>query len=820
MFNEYPYRNIEDLNLDYLQARVRNLEKIVEQFVALESVTFADPIQWSIASQYAKNVVVLDADGDAFISIKPVPTGVYLNNGEYWLEIFNFMDYVKSFNANLTFNIESDTNRASIAYSVGDWLLLDDVLYKVLIAIPADGLFEIGVNIEHFTVEDFIKAWINYANGLIVQYKNDIDASELAYRNQLAGDIANTTSSLQAQLDAAISGATVDSEVINARVGAFDETYSTLGDAIRYQIAFINAIVEGYKQQDAGVYALPINWEFGYYSAAGVKNASTSWIRSNTKYKITDKYAYVDVGATPVVKVTIVDITNGTNSGELSANQYYSFTVGHEYVFNARLISSGTLSPSDGDTVNIDFYPKYVTIGEVVTQNNYSTVLPDANDAPVNSHFKIVYTLANPNYPANLPDLTNERTKQTFIADLVTTAQYKNNAYYCTQTLTTFNAIYKRYKSLMSGTWSAWTSSQDTNSHQFILQVTDSNISTVLPDLDGALPNTYYLLYITQGNDPLNSPETIATTSIILVHTYGRDTYRVQMYQRAGNVFYRNYVNGVWTVWRDVSKPFTYTVGSSGADYTSLVECIEEAIKFPHSTIYVQEGTYDIIAEYSALHPLDWETRNDSRGVNLQNDLTIIFSSGAKVVANYTGSNPDILTNFSVFNMRYGSATLINATIEASNIRYCIHDDYWRSATSYHNKYAGCKMTIDNSLNSERSKYPHCIGGGFGQNGDTVIENCIFKGIGGDGNTYPAPDDDSIVSYHNGPNASQYSRLSLTGCYFADTGTFRAMSNGTEATKSDLIVSNNSLGSAIIETFVSGANTPNMNVIAFNNEIR
>ena len=244
MFNEYPYRNIEDLNLDYLQARVRNLEKIVEQFVALESVTFADPIQWNITTQYAKNTVVLDSQGDAFISIKPVPTGVYLNNGEYWLEIFNFMDYVKSFNANLTFNIEEDTNRATIAYSVGDWLLLDDVLYKVLVAIPADGLFEIGVNIEHFTVEDFIKAWINYANGLIVQYKNDIDASELAYRNQLAGDIANTTASLQAQLDAAIAGVTVDSEVINARIGADGVTYATLGDAIRTQISNLATIDE------------------------------------------------------------------------------------------------------------------------------------------------------------------------------------------------------------------------------------------------------------------------------------------------------------------------------------------------------------------------------------------------------------------------------------------------------------------------------------------------------------------------------------------------------------------------------------------------
>lgn len=233
MFNEYPYRNIEDLNLDYLQARVRNLEKIVEQFVALESVTFADPIDWRITKQYAKNVIVLDENGTAFISKKPVPTGVYLNNDEYWLEIFNFMDYVKSFNSNLTFNIESNTDRASVPYSVGDWLLLDDVLYKVLFAIPADGLFEIGVNIEHFTVEDFIKAWINYANGLIVQYKNDIDASELEYKNEI-----------QAEIDRIIAGVTVDSEVIDARLGGNGKNYTTLGEATRGQYEMLAEVIK------------------------------------------------------------------------------------------------------------------------------------------------------------------------------------------------------------------------------------------------------------------------------------------------------------------------------------------------------------------------------------------------------------------------------------------------------------------------------------------------------------------------------------------------------------------------------------------------
>lgn len=825
VFEQFPYANMHEMNLDWLLKKMKELAQAMETFKATESLKFADPIIWDISTQYEKSTIVLDPTGNAYLSIQAVPAGVQLNDSEYWLEIFNFTDYTRTANQNLTVNVETNTTRATAAYQVNDWLIWNDVLYKVTAAIAIDDALIVapaaGSNIVHFTVEDFIKAFITYATGLIQQYKNDIDASELAYRQQLAQDIATTTASLQAQLDAIIAGATVDSEVIDARVGAYAETYTTLGNAIRNQILYAHNLIDGYRQEDAGIYSLPIQWEFGYYTSAGVKTASTSWIRSNTTYKATDVYSYIDLGGTPLVKITVVDLTTATASSEINTSRYYQFTKGHVYTFNARLISSGTLNPSDGDTVAINFYPKSVLIEETVTQNNYSTLLPDADNAPVNSHFRIVYTTTNANYPLHLPDLTNERRRQTFIATLETVAQYKDNAYYCTQTLTTFNAIYTRYKSLIYGTWSTWVSSQETNAHQFALQITDSNISTLLPDLDNAKPNTYYNIFISTGHDPLHSPEVIATSSIILVFTFGSDTHRTQMYQRRDALYFRNYVNGIWTRWWTPDKPYRYVVGSiAEADFSSLVECIEEAIQYPNSVVTVLPGTYDIISEYSALHPDDWETRNDSRGVNLQNNITLIFSSGAKVVANYTGNNPDILTNFSVFNMRYGSATLINAIIEASNIRYCIHDDFWTSPISYHNEYLRCKMSMDNSQNSERSKYPHCIGGGFGQNGDTVIKDCIFEGVGGSGGVYPSPDDSSIVSYHNGPNATQYSKLVMTGCYFKGVGTFRSLSNGTEVRKSDLLLSNNSFGSAIVEGYTSGANTPNMNVIAFNNEIR
>lgn len=239
MFNQYPYINENDLNLDYILKSMRQLKEIMDEFITLNSVTFADPITWNISTQYARNTIVIDPSGNAYLSKEVVPAGVQLNNADYWLEIFNFTAYTRTANQNLTVNVETNTTRATAAYNVDDWLIWNDVLYKVTSAIAIDDALIVapnaGANIVHFTVEDFIKAFMTWATNTIQQYKLDIDASELLYRQQLAGDIATTTASLQAQLDAAIAGVTVDSEVINARIGADGVTYSTLGEAIRTQ---------------------------------------------------------------------------------------------------------------------------------------------------------------------------------------------------------------------------------------------------------------------------------------------------------------------------------------------------------------------------------------------------------------------------------------------------------------------------------------------------------------------------------------------------------------------------------------------------------
>ena len=236
LFDHFPYTNVHELNLDWLLTMMKALEAEWDAFTAGNSLTFADPLQHDISKPYAKNTIVIDENGNAYLSLDPVPVGVALDNHDYWLMVFDYEAFIEKVNKNFTARYYRDQYRATAPMVIGDWLTVDDVLCKATAAIAVDDVLEVGVNIEHFTLEDFIKAFMTSANQMIQQYKNDIDASELAYRQQLAQDIANTTSALQAQLDQAISGVTVDSEVINARIGRDGVVYATLKDAISNQL--------------------------------------------------------------------------------------------------------------------------------------------------------------------------------------------------------------------------------------------------------------------------------------------------------------------------------------------------------------------------------------------------------------------------------------------------------------------------------------------------------------------------------------------------------------------------------------------------------
>lgn len=224
-FNKYPYTDFHELNLDFVLKTVKELIEAFNSFVAANSLTFADPLQWSLTNEYSKNTIVLDSYGNAYLSINIVPAGIDIHDNDYWLEIFNFSDYVMTANKNLSDHFIELTDVSPIALNTNDWLLYDNVLYEVTTPINIGDVLVVDGNIRKFTVEDFIKNFMTVTDQHIEQYKTYI-----------LNQVNNTVNDLQTQLNTAISGVTVDSEVINARVGYDSTVYTTLHDAIVNQI--------------------------------------------------------------------------------------------------------------------------------------------------------------------------------------------------------------------------------------------------------------------------------------------------------------------------------------------------------------------------------------------------------------------------------------------------------------------------------------------------------------------------------------------------------------------------------------------------------
>lgn len=263
----------------------------------------------------------------------------------------------------------------------------------------------------------------------------------------------------------------------------------------------------------------------------------------------------------------------------------------------------------------------------------------------------------------------------------------------------------------------------------------------------------------------------------------------------------------------DSVKPTIYVEKDGTGDFTTLKEALEYSLVHPFTTIYVGNGTYDLIEEFGNDYFANF-AGGSRAGLKLDNYVHIIFSSNAKVICNYTGDNDKIKKDFSPFNTIAGGQQqkgfiLENLNLECSNVRYAMHDETSGQANPYRNVYKNCRMVIDNSDNTQG--YPQCIGGGLGSSAEIIIENCYFESIHTD-QTY------DIVSYHNGGNGK--SNIVITGCYFAGKDRCRCSNYGSATDVSTMMVSNCSLGAEprIIDE-VSGA-SHNMRLIKWNNEIR
>ena len=297
------------------------------------------------------------------------------------------------------------------------------------------------------------------------------------------------------------------------------------------------------------------------------------------------------------------------------------------------------------------------------------------------------------------------------------------------------------------------------------------------------------------------------------------------------SIFQRTYENGKFGQWvtnnfasqevvnSEISKNTPITVKKSGgANFTSLLEAIL-SVTTKNKEVIVYDGIYDLEEEFKAYYGEDFfntYTTSSVVGIILKDGIHLRFSNNAKVVFNYTGNNTVVNSRFSPLNSGLGGFILDNVTIEAKNCRYCVHDERGANTDRYENIYRGCTMVLDNSENPGWGS-KQCIGGGLGEDGYIIIENCRFesKGI--------SSAQAGIVSYHNSSSANAKSNVTIKDCYFEGLGTIRCSWYGQSQKETIFLLSNNNIGSQIVirkETSDGSSPYENIKVIEWNNHLR
>lgn len=240
-FNEFPYTRTYDADLGWLIRRIQEVAQIVDNYVSLNSIQFADPINWDITEQYPRLTIVLDKNGNAFISRQPVPVGVPLTNEDYWTEIYSTQKIIDSVRENIAYN-NGDLDTASKLIPEGDLFWYADDLYYATVDISAGTRFIDGTNCRTMTVDEKINLVILMIRNGLTQEIADREAADQAITDSLNQEITDREDADQAitdSLNQEIADRESADQAINERISnlkLFDyadiRNYGGVGDGV------------------------------------------------------------------------------------------------------------------------------------------------------------------------------------------------------------------------------------------------------------------------------------------------------------------------------------------------------------------------------------------------------------------------------------------------------------------------------------------------------------------------------------------------------------------------------------------------------------
>jgi hypothetical protein len=141
-----PYTNFHDLNLDWIMDKLNEFNTKLTNFVSLATIKYANPIQWDITSQYEANTVVVDSNGNAYLSVQPVPSGVSLDRTEFWTKIGNFDVLWADVKKAITPTDEGHSPTATAARAINDLVWVNGALVRVTKTMIAGDAYVPGSN--------------------------------------------------------------------------------------------------------------------------------------------------------------------------------------------------------------------------------------------------------------------------------------------------------------------------------------------------------------------------------------------------------------------------------------------------------------------------------------------------------------------------------------------------------------------------------------------------------------------------------------------------------------------------------------------------
>ena len=159
-----PYTNFHDLNLDWIMDELNEFNTKLTNFVSLATIKYADPIQWNITSQYEANTVVVDSNGNAYLSVQPVPSGVSLDRVEFWTKIGNFDELWADVKKAITPNDEGHSPTATADRAVNDLVWVNGALVRVTRAMIAGDAYVPGSNCVSSSTNEVLHYLINAFN--------------------------------------------------------------------------------------------------------------------------------------------------------------------------------------------------------------------------------------------------------------------------------------------------------------------------------------------------------------------------------------------------------------------------------------------------------------------------------------------------------------------------------------------------------------------------------------------------------------------------------------------------------------------------------